>query len=110
MQINFPPEEVAVITGGQIKVTFGHRIQSWLPQVVDPEDDDIIITFEDEVNKFLLWDTRVNFTLADYTFGDSVNGVRNTLYKLVSDPLVRDQNAVLGNSTVVISWIDSVTG
>ena len=78
--------------------------------MIDPEDDDIIITFEDEVNKFLLWDTRVNFTTADNTFGDGVNGVRNTLYKLVSDPLAPDQNAVLGNSTVVIRWIDSVTG
>ena len=43
--------------------------------MIDPEYDDIIITFEDEVNKFLLWDTRVNLTLTDNTFGDGIKGV-----------------------------------
>ena len=41
------------MTAGMIHTTFGQRIRTYLPLVIDPEGDDISISFKDQVNPFL---------------------------------------------------------
>lgn len=75
----------------------------YLPIYTDLEGDNLQISFRDDTNHFLNLYT-VPF---DKGFIDKSNGFLIRNYEVRSETIIEDYNAVVGNSTVTVTWSDS---
>ena len=98
IKINMPPQLVISLVNPTVQTTFGQRVEVGISVYVDSEDDPIRFEVSNDKNY------KLNFY--PVLFGE-VSGVR--VYKMRSDVLKENYNAVLGTSTVSVSWVDATT-